>query len=68
MNKVQSSNLNAVDYNTETKDMLIEFYTGQKYLYKQVPFTVYNELLHASSKGAYFNKNIRNKYVTLKVV
>ena len=40
----------------------IEFSSGRKYRFKNVPEHIYQGLLRASSHGQYFNQHIRGKY------
>jgi lysyl-tRNA synthetase class 2 len=38
------------------------FRTGKVYVYSDVPLPTYQELVHAESKGRYFNLHIRNHF------
>lgn len=40
----------------------VEFRTGERYRFFNVPSVCYRELLCADSKGRYFNSNIRNRF------
>jgi hypothetical protein len=40
----------------------LQFRTGAVYQYFLVPPRIYRDLLGATSKGSYFNQNIRGKY------
>ena len=44
------------------RQLELEFRSGKRYLYFQVPSQCYRELLRADSKGGYFNRNIRNRF------
>jgi len=57
---LQSTTLASVVYHAALRRPEIEFRTGKRYLYFQVPPQRYRELLDAESKGAYFNRHIRN--------
>lgn len=57
---VSSSNLNAVAY--ENGILYIQFKSGSIYSYDNVPQSVYQELMSASSHGKYFSAYIRNSY------
>ena len=59
---VSSSNIATVGYDPNTMILEIEFQTGSVYQYKNVPQSVYSELIHSSSCGAYFDSEIRNIY------
>lgn len=58
---VSSSNLEAVGYDHATLTLRIRFHSGT-YDYLNVPVSVYNGLLSASSKGQYHAAFIKNSY------
>jgi hypothetical protein len=64
---VSSSNLRSIGYEQEGSTLEVEFNTGAVYLYHGVPQGVFDSLMQAGSKGAYFNANIKNKYGTTKL-
>ena len=49
-------------YNVATRQLVINFTDGSNYTYSGFPLSTYNGLLLASSKGGYFNANIRNQF------
>ena len=57
---VSSSNLASVGYENGT--LYIAFNSGGLYSYSNVPISVYNGLLAASSHGKYFHQFIKNVY------
>lgn len=57
---VASSNLSAVGYEGST--LYIRFHSGSTYEYYNVPSSVYNGLMSASSKGTYHSDFIKNRY------
>lgn len=59
---VSSGAISAVGYDPITRRMKIRFQQGQTYDFCNVPQHVFDELLHASSKGAYYNDHIRDRY------
>lgn len=58
---VSSSELRSIGYEN-TMVLQVEFQNGGLYNYFEVPVAIYTQLMSASSKGRYFNKNIRNVY------
>lgn len=64
---VESSNLAAVGYDQEAKELFIEFKNGSIYKYFDVDFDTYTALIDAESHGKYFQANIRGKYEFIKV-
>ena len=59
---VESTTLRSVGYNAERQLLQIEFQNRSIYQYFKVPTEIYEELLHAPSKGAYFNRAIRPQF------
>ncbi|XZF16344.1 KTSC domain-containing protein [Chitinophagaceae bacterium MMS25-I14] len=57
----------AMHYNSEKTVLTITFVTGAVYEYIKVPENVYTAMKAAQSKGAYFNKKIRNRYKFRKI-
>jgi hypothetical protein len=57
---LQSTTLAAAVYHAALRRLEIEFRTGTRSLYFRVPPECYREFLDAESKGAYFNRHIRN--------
>jgi len=61
MPKVNSSAFSFVDYNEATSTLTISFRSGD-YVYYNVPKSLYENLLKASSKGSFFNDHIKDKF------
>jgi hypothetical protein len=62
MIRVSSSAIVAIGYDSATMRMKIQFTAGHTYDFCRVPEGVFNGLLRASSKGAYYNDHIRDRY------
>ena len=60
--KVTSSALHSVGYDRETLILEIEFRNGHIYRYLGVPDSCWAGLMSASSKGLYFDAEIRNRF------
>ena len=58
---VESSMLTSVAYSPDTT-LELEFRSGAIYRYFAVPPTVFQGRIAAASKGAYFNRNVRNRF------
>lgn len=65
--EVKSKNLSAIGYNAATQTAGAKFVKGGTYHYSGVPESVYDSWEAASSKGAYFSQNIKDKYPSTKV-
>ena len=59
MIKVKSSLIQAVDYDEDTKRLVVEFKGGKTYVYKEVPPEIYKDMLYAESVGKFFSANIK---------
>lgn len=64
---VSSSHVASVGYDPNTMTLEVEFKDGSVYQYFDVPETVYQELMRASSIGQFMHANIRNNYRYTKV-
>lgn len=59
---LHSTTLDWARYLPEEHILELGFRTGKVYLYFDVPLHSYQELVHAESKGRYFNLHIRNHF------
>ncbi len=59
---VESSSLATVAYCHQRAILQVEFRDGSIYHYFGVPIHTYRDLLQDDSKGAYFNRHIRNLF------
>ena len=58
---VVSSLLSSIGYSVD-ETLELEFRSGSIYRYFAVPPAVFEDLIAAVSKGAYFNRNLRNPF------
>ena len=49
------------DYRPDAEELLIEFTTGRRYVYSQVPEQVAREMRDSFAKGIFFNRRIRDR-------
>ncbi|MEC0543642.1 KTSC domain-containing protein [Bacillus inaquosorum] len=63
---VNSSNLSAVGYDSQSKVLRIVFKNGT-YDHFDVPKGVYDSLMSAPSKGKYYHACIKNRYRYVRV-
>ena len=49
-------------YVPEARELIIEFVSGRRYAYLDVPPEEVESMRAAFSKGSYFNRNIRDRY------
>ena len=63
MKKIESSVVQALDYDRSAKTMIVELRGGASpYVYSGISKYRYYELKNAKSVGEYFNKKIKGKY------
>lgn len=62
MPQTASSAISRIDYNAALRELHVTFATGRHYSYSGVPAEVYFQFCRASSKGAFFNAMIRDRY------
>lgn len=49
-------------YCPDNSELWVEFTTGRRYVYSEVPAEVANTFRSAFAKGVYFNTRIRDRY------
>ena len=64
---VESSTVADLGYEEATLTLEVGFLNGTIYQYFDVPETVYQEFMQASSKGTFLNANIKNSYRYVKL-
>ena len=62
MIRVNSDAISAVGYDPVSRRMKVKFKQGKTYDFCNVPERIFNGLLSAGSKGAYYNDHIRDRY------
>lgn len=62
---IQSSNISGAYHDGE--DLIIRFVKGPAYVYRNVPVSVFHELLEAGSAGRFFASNIKPNYETERI-
>ena len=67
INEIQSSNIRMTEFDTESKELVVEFNNGLKYLYEGVPHQVYTQFRMSESQGKFFNAKIAKVYKYKKI-
>jgi hypothetical protein len=62
LNEIDSATIVRSQYDTESKDMIVEFKNGTKYQYNEVPHAIYTKFRMAESQGKYFSTEIAKKF------
>jgi KTSC domain len=55
-------------YEPTKAELHVEFQSGRRYVYQDVPEEMYHAMKAAFSKGAFFNTNIRDRFVFTEAV
>lgn len=64
---ISSSSLASVAYDATRAILQVEFCDRSIYQYLHVPEKTHHDLMRAESKGAYFNRHIRDHFVFTKL-
>jgi len=56
---VESSNLSAIGYDSDTSTLYVNFLNGSQYAYKEVPEEVFEEFKESDSKGQFLHRRIK---------
>ena len=59
---VTSSAIQDIDYDAERAKLLVRFASGERYVYVGVPGEVHRSFVDSSSKGRFFQSEIRDRY------
>ena len=61
--RVESSSIDSVGYDPDTRRLFVRFVeSGNAYVYADVAESVFNEFLASSSKGRFFNDEVKGVY------
>lgn len=64
---VDSSNIEAIGYDADHRELYVRFIEGNTYAYSDAPIEAFDEFLRSPSKGSFFNRAIRNTYAYRQV-
>jgi hypothetical protein len=62
INEIQSSNIRKTEFDTESKELIVEFNNGLIYSYENVPHQLYTQFRMSESQGKFFNSKIAKVY------
>jgi KTSC domain len=60
--ELESKMLKSAQYHEGRRALELEFQSGERYLYLQLPPDCYQKFLEAESKGNYFARHIRGRF------
>ena len=64
---VNSEAIDTLKYNEQNENLLVQFTSGNKYIYRNVPRNKFLSWKYFDSFGKFFNSNIRNNYKFTKI-
>lgn len=67
INEIQSSNIRKTEFDTESKELVVEFNNGLRYLYENVPHQIYTQFRMSESQGKFFSSKIAKNYKYKKI-
>jgi KTSC domain-containing protein len=62
MQYVDSSNIEAIGYDADARELWVRFISGDSYVYSDVPPATFEDIMRAPSKGSYLNREIKPNY------
>jgi hypothetical protein len=57
-----STAIRYLNYDSARRELRVTFTSGRRYVYEQVPPAIYAAFSNAPSRGAFFNRQIRDRY------
>jgi hypothetical protein len=62
INEIQSSNIKRTEYDTDSKELVVEFNNGLIYSYENVPHQLYTQFRMSESQGKFFSSKISKTF------
>ena len=59
---VDSSNIEAIGYDETSRELHVQFLSGNKYVYDDVPSELFDAFMAAPSKGSFLNREIKEVF------
>jgi hypothetical protein len=66
-NRMPSSVIRAFAYDSDRHSLAVEFISGRRYRYDDVPQPIVEAMRAARSKGQFFNTHIRDRFATTEI-
>ena len=60
--EIESTAIQEIDYDEARAKLLVRFQSGERYVYVGVPGEVHRSFVEATSKGGFFQDQIRDRY------
>ena len=65
--ELESTTLASAEYSAPSAQLTLVFRDGSRYRYSGVPMPLFAALVPAPSHGAFFNRQIRNRFVHVRL-
>lgn len=62
-----SSVIRSFAYDDDSRSLAVEFVSGRRYRYDEVPRRVVEAMRRARSKGKFFNEHVRDHFATIEI-
>jgi hypothetical protein len=62
MDAVDSSNIEAIGYNAESRELHVQFKGGSVYIHEEFPPSLAAEFKASPSKGSFYHAHIKNRF------
>lgn len=59
---VDSSNVEAIGFDDDKRELHVQFLSSGCYIYHDVPREIFDELMDAPSKGSFLNREVKGVY------
>jgi hypothetical protein len=67
INEITSSTIKKTEYDTQSKNLIVEFNNGVKYSYDEVPHQLYTQFRMSESQGKFFTSKISRTFKYKKI-
>jgi len=67
INEITSSTIKKTEYDTQSKNLIVEFNNGVKYSYDEVPHQLYTQFRMSESQGKFFTSKISKTFKYKKI-
>jgi hypothetical protein len=57
-----STVIRSFDYDSKRRELHVDFQSGKRYVYYNVPFSTYETMKQAFAKGEFFNSAVRGHF------
>jgi hypothetical protein len=63
-----STAIRYLTYDSRSNELRVTFTSGRRYVYAQVPAVIYAAFSRAPSRGAFFNRHVRDRFAVRELI